>query len=313
MAIKRISDNQIADTTNAILTTLTFLNETSVLRLPSGSQGNRPTGVSVGTMRFNTDTDSAEIYKADDGTGNAGWTEVAGGGPSVGNDALIRTNGVNLTEDATVGPTANGDAKFTHGFHHGDLIIDNTKTLTIETGASLTLIDDEKPLAYKEDLILPGDVIQMAYDQSTANQTIQNTQDITDGTASINGLQINGFRPKRSNSIIVLQGHVSHSQSYFVSLGFMVNGVAVASLSSNSNSAGSNVTNYFGSNSPGSITQTSWQISPTNPGAGSRMDITVGATASWSSDSSSYPLYINNRDSQDARSISSITVYEIAQ
>jgi hypothetical protein len=43
------------------------------------------------------------------------------------------------------------------------------------------------------------------------------------------------------------------------------------------------------------------------------MDITVGATASWSSDSSSYPLYINNRDSQDARSISSITVYEIAQ
>ena len=50
MAIKRISDNQIADTTNAILTTLSFLNQTSVFRLPSGTQANRPTGVSVGTQ-----------------------------------------------------------------------------------------------------------------------------------------------------------------------------------------------------------------------------------------------------------------------
>ena len=313
MAIKRISDNQIADTTNAILTTLTFLNQTSVLRLPSGSQANRPTGVSVGTMRFNTDTDSAEIYKADDGTGNAGWTEVAGGGPSVGNDALIRTNGVNLTEDATVGPTANGDAKFTHGFHHGDLTVDNTKTLTIETGASLTLIDDEKPLAYKEDLILPGDIIQMAYDQSTVNQTIQNTQDITDGQASLSGLQINGFRPRRSNSIIVLEAHISHSNSHVVSFGFMVNGVPVASLSSNTNSSGSNVTSYYGDYSPSQMSQTSWQISPTNPGAGSRMDITVGGTASWNGDVNSYVLYINNRESQNMRSISSITAYEIAQ
>ena len=40
----------------------------------------RPTGVSVGTLRFNTTIDQAEIYKADDGTGSAGWTPVAGGG-----------------------------------------------------------------------------------------------------------------------------------------------------------------------------------------------------------------------------------------
>ena len=89
-------------------------------------------------MRFNTDNDSAEIYKADDRTSSdLVGLRVAGGGPSVGNDAIIRTNGVNLTENTVVGPTANGDEKFTHGFHHGDLTDFNTKTLAIESGASL--------------------------------------------------------------------------------------------------------------------------------------------------------------------------------
>ena len=71
MAITKISGNQIADSTAAIITTLSFLNQTSVFRLPTGTQANRPTGVSVGTLRFNTDIDAAEIYKADDGTGSA--------------------------------------------------------------------------------------------------------------------------------------------------------------------------------------------------------------------------------------------------
>ena len=312
MAIKRISDNQIADTTNAILTTLSFLNQTSVFRLPAGTQGNRPTGVSVGTIRFNTDTDSAEIYKADDGTGSAGWTEVAGGGPSVGNDAIIRTNGVNLTEDATVGPTANGDEKFTHGFHHGDLTVANTKTLTIENGASLTLIDDTKPLAYKEDLVMPGDVIQMKFDQSSVRHTITTTQDITDGGAKVQGLDIT-FVPKRSNSKIVLEAHIAHSCSHVVSLGFRINGAAAANLQPNTNSNNSNVTVFDGGNNSGHIMVTSWMLTPTNPGAGQRMDISVGATASWSGNQSSYTLYINDRDSQDMASVSSIAVYEIAQ
>ena len=72
MAITKISGNQIADSTQAIITTLNFLNTNSVLRIPSGTTAQRPTGVSVGTLRFNTSLDSAEIYKADDGTGSAG-------------------------------------------------------------------------------------------------------------------------------------------------------------------------------------------------------------------------------------------------
>ena len=59
MALTKIRGNQINTATEAIVTTLSFLNQTSVLRIPSGTQANRPTGVSPGTIRFNTDTDSA--------------------------------------------------------------------------------------------------------------------------------------------------------------------------------------------------------------------------------------------------------------
>ena len=106
MAISRISGNQISTATEAILTTLSFLNTGSVLRLPTGTQAQRPTGVSVGTIRFNTDTDAAEIYKADDGTGSAGWSPISGGGPSLGSDSVIRTNPNTISENITVGPTA---------------------------------------------------------------------------------------------------------------------------------------------------------------------------------------------------------------
>tara|TARA_B100000085_G_scaffold160671_1_gene146119 strand:- start:2041 stop:2463 length:423 start_codon:yes stop_codon:yes gene_type:complete len=140
MAITKISGNQIADSTAAIITTLSFLNQTSVFRLPSGTQANRPTGVSVGTLRFNTDIDAAEIYKADDGTGSAGWASVAGGGPSLGDDSIIRTNNDTISENITVGPTANGDDKFTNGMSAGPIEIANGYTVTVESGASWSIV-----------------------------------------------------------------------------------------------------------------------------------------------------------------------------
>ena len=138
MAITRISGNQIADTTSAIVDTLGFLDNESILRLPTGTTGNRPEGVSVGTLRFATDIDSAEIYKADaDGQGNPGWTSVGGGGAAVGNDGLIRTNNSNLTEDASVG-SSQGD-EFKHGHCVGPLTVDTGITLTIETDGILLI------------------------------------------------------------------------------------------------------------------------------------------------------------------------------
>ena len=134
MAITKISGNQISQSTSAIITTLSFLSTNSIFRLPAGTTGNRPTGVSVGTMRFNTSLDSAEIYKADDGTGSAGWSPVAGGGPSLGSDSIIRTNPTTISENITVGPSAG--AEFANGMSAGPITVASGFTGTVESGGA---------------------------------------------------------------------------------------------------------------------------------------------------------------------------------
>lgn len=134
MAISRISGNQISTSTEAIITTLSFLNANSVLRVPAGTQAQRPTGVSVGTIRFNTDVDAAEIYKSDDGSGSAGWAPISGGGPSLGEDSVIRTNPNTISENITVGPTAGSE--FANGMSAGPITIANGYTITIESGGA---------------------------------------------------------------------------------------------------------------------------------------------------------------------------------
>jgi len=138
MAITKISGNQISQSTSAIITTLSFLSTNSVFRLPAGSTANRPTGVSVGTLRFNTSLDSAEIYKADDGTGSAGWSPVAGGGPSLGTDSIIRTNPTTISENITVGPSAGNE--FANGMSAGPITVANGYTVTVESGGSWSVV-----------------------------------------------------------------------------------------------------------------------------------------------------------------------------
>ena len=138
MALTKISGNQISQSTSAIITTLSFFSTNSVFRLPAGTTANRPTGISVGTMRFNTSLDSAEIYKADDGTGSAGWSPVAGGGPSLGTDSIIRTNPTTISENITVGPTAGNE--FANGMSAGPITVANGFTVTVESGGSWSVV-----------------------------------------------------------------------------------------------------------------------------------------------------------------------------
>ena len=138
MALTKISGNQIADSTSAIITTLSFLSTGSVFRLPAGITAQRPTGISVGTMRFNTTLDAAEVYKADDGTGSAGWSSVAGGGPSLGTDSIIRTNPTTISENITVGPTAGSE--FANGMSAGPITVASGYTVTVESGGSWSVV-----------------------------------------------------------------------------------------------------------------------------------------------------------------------------
>tara|TARA_B100001029_G_scaffold179698_1_gene190403 strand:- start:3738 stop:4160 length:423 start_codon:yes stop_codon:yes gene_type:complete len=140
MAISRISGNQISTTTEAILTTLSFMNTNSVFKLPVGTTAQRPVGVTAGTLRYNSEIDNAEIYVNDIGDGTAGWAPVAGGGPSIGEDSVIRCNPSTIAENLTVGPVANNDAKYTNGFTAGPITINSGYTVTIESNAAWSVI-----------------------------------------------------------------------------------------------------------------------------------------------------------------------------
>ena len=140
MAISRISGNQISTTTEAILTTLSFMNTNSVFKLPVGTTAQRPVGVVAGTLRYNSEIDNAEIYVNDIGDGTAGWAPVAGGGPSIGEDSVIRCNPSTIAENLTVGPVANNDAKYTNGFTAGPITIQSGYTVTIENNAAWSVV-----------------------------------------------------------------------------------------------------------------------------------------------------------------------------
>lgn len=141
MALTQINGNQISTSTSALITSLKFLNPNSVLNLPSGNTSERPTGVAVGTIRYNSQIDRAEIYTANGtATGVPGWVAVGAETGVDGGDAFVRTNGTTITKSITLGPTANGDQKYTHGYVVGDVTIANNITVTIEEGSIFAIL-----------------------------------------------------------------------------------------------------------------------------------------------------------------------------
>ena len=136
MAITRISDNQIDEATSAIVTTLSFLNTTSVFRIPVGDTANRPGSPVVGMLRFNTENDKAEIYVADaDGDGNPNWINLGAGAGGVanvlGDNSNIRGNPKTIAEDIVI-PDPTSDPTYENAFTIGP-------TLTIASGYTVTV------------------------------------------------------------------------------------------------------------------------------------------------------------------------------
>jgi hypothetical protein len=144
----KIIGNQIDAATRAIVTALTV---TEQLNLPELNQAsvNALGTPAYGTLIYNSTEDEAQIWKPDV-SGSPGWDSVGGGGPSVGENSIIRTNGTTISENLTVGPTANGGVEFTNGFTAAPITIANGYTVTIENGATWTIIGpDEDLTAYR--------------------------------------------------------------------------------------------------------------------------------------------------------------------
>ena len=138
----KIIGNQIDATTRAIMEALQV---TEQINLPALNQS-QVTALGTpayGTLVYNTTEDMAQIYKADAAQGVPGWDDVGGGGPSLGEDSIIRTNGKNIQENITVGATANGGPEFANGATIGPVQIDNGFTVTVENGATWNIIGEE--------------------------------------------------------------------------------------------------------------------------------------------------------------------------
>lgn len=294
----KIIGNQIDAATRAIMTALQV---TEQINLPSLNQtqinalGTPP----YGTLVYNTTEDMAQIYKQDAAQGVPGWDDVGGGGPSVGEDSIIRTNGPAIKENITVGPVANGGEQYTNGFSAGPMTINNGFTVTIENGAGWFLLGGE------DNDVGEGRILQLRYSQTPPTRYLIQSNDLT----AIPSLEVT-IQPSHTNSKILLLAMVNSSANHVTSFGFLRNNsILTNGLPGNSNvGSGSVATTYDGQDTEDYIYSNTIMYmdmpNSTNP-----QTYSVGASASWSG--SVRNLYINDRVSNDMRCISSLIAVEV--
>ena len=294
----KIIGNQIDATTRAIMEALQV---TEQINLPAlnQSQVNALGTPAYGTLVYNTTEDMAQIYKADAAQGVPGWDDVGGGGPSVGEDSIIRTNGTTIGETLTVGPSANGGVEFTNGFSAGPINIANGNTVTVENGAQWFIIGGE------DNDVGEGQIMQMRYSQTPATRYLINSSNLS----PIPNMEVT-IQPSHTDSKILLMAMINSDARHVSSFGFLRNNsVLTSNLSGNTNvSSGSVSTTYHGTDDNDDMKNVFIQYmdmpNTTNP-----LTYSVGASASWSGGNRN--LYINDRGGNDMRSICSLTAYEI--
>ena len=294
----KIIGNQIDATTRAIMEALQV---TEQINLPALNQAavDALGTPAYGTLVYNTTEDMAQIYKADAAQGVPGWDDVGGGGPSVGEDSIIRTNGTTIGETLTVGPSANGGVEFTNGFSAGPINIANGNTVTVENGAQWFILGGE------DNDVGEGQIMQMRYSQTPPDRYLIQSQNLS----PIPNLEVT-IQPSHTDSKILLMAMINSNARHVTSFGFLRNNsVLTTGLNGNTNTgSGSVATTYHNRDTGGDMFNCFIQYmdmpNTTNP-----CTYSVGVSASWGG--GTRDLYINDRDSNDMRSISSLTAYEI--
>ena len=294
----KIIGNQIDATTRAIMEALQV---TEQINLPALNQAavDALGTPAYGTLVYNTTEDMAQIYKADAAQGVPGWDDVGGGGPSVGEDSIIRTNGTTIGETLTVGPSANGGVEFTNGFSAGPIQIANGNTVTVENGAQWFILGGE------DNDVGEGQIMQMRYSQTPPDRYLIQSQNLS----PIPNLEVT-IQPSHTNSKILLMAMINADARHVTSYGFLRNNsILTSGLNGNTNvGSGSILTTYHSQDDNDDMYNAFIQYmdmpNTTNP-----CTYSVGVSASWSGGTRN--LYINDRNSNDMRSISSLTAYEI--
>ena len=307
MALTKISGNQISTATIATMDSLSFLDGESILKLPNGTTAQRPGSPTQGTLRYNSELNNnagaAEVYVANNGTGNPGWVAVGSGGASLGKGGVIRSNPDFIDENITVDPSL--DDKFKNAFTRGPLEIRDGFTVTIADTADWQIWGGEPADPFA------GEVLAMGYAQTPATRYTLNADNLSDTGATIPNLAVS-FTPTRTTSKVIITASISNNNRHVYSFGVKRDGVLLttgAANSNNSNSSGAVVTGYHGADVEGELTTTTFSFEDTSVSAGDTYVYEICGTASWSG--GIRDLFINDRQQNDMRSISSMTVTEI--
>lgn len=205
MAQTKINGSNISQTTQALIDQLQFNSTGSILTLPSGTTAQRPTGVSLGTIRFNTTKDGAEIYNTQ--TGTADWNGIGSETGIDGGNAFIRTNGTTITKNITIGPIANSDQKYTYGLLIGDITIANGITVDIEDG-SILAIHDEQTDGFT-DFGGGSGSSSFTFGQIVNQTSFSSVNRFVTSASSNATIDTFKFTKKQTNTILVVQASVS--------------------------------------------------------------------------------------------------------
>ena len=294
----KIIGNQIDAATRAIIEALDV---TEQINLPALNQSaiNALGTPAYGTLVYNTTEDMAQIYLQDAQAGVPGWDDVGGGGPSVGENSIIRTNGNFINQNITVGVSANGGEEFRNGFTAGPVEIQNGYTVTVENGASWFILGGE------DNDVGEGQVMQLRYAQTPATRYLIRSQNLT----AIPNLEVT-IQPSHTNSKILLMAMINSNATHVNTMGFLRNNsILTDGVPGNSNvSSGSVMTRYEGDSTESHL-RNSFLMYMDHPNTTNPLTYTVGASSSWSG--SLYNLYINDRSSNDMRCISNLIAVEI--
>lgn len=149
-----------------------------------------------------------------------------------------------------------------------------------------------------------GDVVQVQHARTSPTRYAI----ATDNISAIPELSIS-FTPKFANSKILLTAMINANSQHVTTFGFLKDGAVIIS-NTNTNSTGSILTVYDGQDIAGYMYGQYIEFMDT---ISSTATITYAAAASASWSAVVRTLYINDRDSNDMRSVSSMTAMEIKQ
>ena len=146
MPTSRVSGNQIETTTNATLDALDFAGQSGELKLPTGTENERPASGAIGMLRFNTTEDKVEQYLINGPDNLPGWKKVKGGGSGsgLGEFSIIKGNGRTIEEDIII-PAVNLDPvyAFEYAFTVGPACtIASGYEVTVGEGVSWVIVGD---------------------------------------------------------------------------------------------------------------------------------------------------------------------------